>query len=64
VQGGIAGNLIDRWVRHSVVDFLDFHLGGMHWPAFNIADSAICIGVTLLVLWSFIGARRQTPSKA
>ncbi|MGI6355285.1 MAG: signal peptidase II [Lentisphaeria bacterium] len=64
VQGGIAGNLIDRWVRHSVVDFLDFHLGGMHWPAFNIADSAICVGVTLLVLWSFIGARRQTPSKA
>ena len=60
-QGGIVGNLIDRWARQSVVDFLDFHLRGMHWPAFNIADSAICVGVTLLVLWSFIGARRPAP---
>jgi len=64
VQGGIVGNLIDRWARQSVVDFLDFHLGGLHWPAFNIADSAICVGVTLLVLWSFIGARRPAPPEA
>ena len=64
VQGGIAGNLIDRWARQSVVDFLDFHVHGMHWPAFNIADSAICVGVTLLVLWSFFGARRPAPPEA
>ncbi len=50
VTGGIIGNLYDRMVIHYVVDFLDFHLGFYRWPAFNIADSSILIGV-LLFIW-------------
>ena len=49
VIGGAIGNLIDRILYGAVVDFLDFHLSGMHWPAFNVADSIILIGVLLLV---------------
>ncbi len=50
ILGGAIGNLIDRLVHGHVIDFLDFHLGGWHWPAFNIADSAITIGALLFVL--------------
>lgn len=50
ILGGIVGNSIDRVIRHSVVDFLDFYVKSNHWPAFNVADSAICIGVCLLIL--------------
>ena len=50
VVGGAIGNVIDR-VRHgAVVDFLDFHVAGYHWPAFNVADSAITVGVVFLIL--------------
>lgn len=51
ILGGAVGNIIDR-LRHNgtVVDFLDFYWGNAHWPAFNVADSAICIGVALLIL--------------
>ncbi len=50
IQGGALGNVIDR-VRHGyVIDFIDFHVAGWHWPAFNVADSAICIGAGLLLL--------------
>ncbi len=48
VIGGAVGNIIDRMRFKAVADFLDFHVGNWHWPAFNIADSAICIGVALL----------------
>lgn len=48
VLGGAMGNLIDRVRLGFVVDFLDFHAGAYHWPAFNIADSAICVGVILM----------------
>ena len=48
VIGGAIGNIIDRLRFGAVVDFLDFHLGDWHWPAFNVADSAICVGVVLL----------------
>ena len=50
ILGGAAGNIIDRFLYGAVVDFLDFYVGNYHWPAFNVADSAICIGVTLLLL--------------
>ena len=50
ILGGAIGNLIDRLVHGHVIDFLDFHLGGWHWPAFNVADSAITIGALLFVL--------------
>ncbi len=50
ILGGAVGNLIDRIRLGEVIDFLDFHLGLYHWPAFNIADSAISIGAVLLIL--------------
>ncbi|WP_284155299.1 signal peptidase II [Sulfuricystis multivorans] len=57
ILGGAIGNLIDRLRFAAVVDFLDFHVAGWHWPAFNLADSAITIGVILL-LWQQL---RHTP---
>lgn len=53
VAGGL-GNLYDRIIHGGVFDFLDFHIGEYHWPAFNLADSLICIGVFLLILEDFI----------
>jgi signal peptidase II len=50
IVGGALGNLIDRIRFGAVIDFLDFHIGGAHWPAFNVADSFICIGAVLIVL--------------
>jgi signal peptidase II len=50
VIGGAVGNVIDRLRLGAVVDFLDFHAGSLHWPAFNLADSAICIGVAAMLL--------------
>ncbi|MDX1484651.1 MAG: signal peptidase II [Alphaproteobacteria bacterium] len=54
VIGGAIGNVIDRLYYGAVADFLDFHLGDWHWPAFNIADSAIVVGVAILMLDAFI----------
>lgn len=50
VLGGAVGNLIDRLYYGMVVDFLDVHAGPYHWPAFNVADSAISVGVSLMIL--------------
>ena len=50
IIGGAVGNVIDRIRLGAVVDFLDFHIGTWHWPAFNVADSAICIGVAVMLL--------------
>lgn len=50
ILGGAVGNLIDRLVYGHVIDFLDFHIGNLHWPAFNVADSAITMGAALFVL--------------
>jgi signal peptidase II len=50
IFGGAIGNLIDRVRFGAVVDFVDVHWRGWHWPAFNVADSAITVGVTLLAL--------------
>ena len=49
VLGGAIGNIIDRFTYGSVVDFLDFYIGDYHWPAFNIADSAIFMGIMVVV---------------
>ncbi len=54
IVGGAVGNVIDRIRYGAVVDFLDFHLGGYHWPAFNVADSAICIGVAAMLFESLL----------
>ena len=53
VIGGALGNIIDRILRGAVADFFDFHVMGYHWPAFNLADSAITIGVAMLLYDSF-----------
>ena len=50
ILGGAVGNLIDRVLYGHVIDFLDFHIGTLHWPAFNVADSAITVGAALFVL--------------
>lgn len=50
VVGGAVGNLIDRVLTGRVVDFIDLYVGDWHWPAFNVADSAITLGVVLLLL--------------
>ncbi len=47
IFGGAIGNLIDRFRFGKVVDFLDFYIGYYHWPAFNVADSAICVGMAV-----------------
>lgn len=49
IIGGATGNLIDRGFYGAVTDFLDFYIQNYHWPAFNIADSAICVGVVILI---------------
>ena len=53
ILGGALGNLYDRILLGHVVDFLDFYMGNYHWPAFNIADTAIVIGAALMILESF-----------
>ena len=61
ICGGAAGNLLDRIRFGHVVDFLDFYVSRWHWPAFNIADSSICVGAGLLLLHSL---RRSAPGPA
>jgi signal peptidase II len=58
LAAGIVGNLIDRLVKGSVVDFLHFYIREYAWPSFNVADSCICIAAGLLILSSF---RKQRP---
>ena len=60
ILGGAIGNVIDRLRFDAVVDFLDFHLAGYHWPAFNVADSAITVGVVLM-LWHQFRLGKETP---
>ena len=58
ILGGAVGNVIDRILHGYVVDFLDFHWSGMHFPAFNIADSGITIGAACLILDEILRVRR------
>lgn len=50
ILGGAIGNVIDRLLYGHVIDFLDFYVPGWHFPAFNVADSAICVGATLFII--------------
>lgn len=62
VAGGAIGNTIDRLRFGGVVDFLDFHFGGWHWYAFNLADSAVVVGVGLLVLDGLFQSHRGSKT--
>lgn len=62
IAGGAIGNLIDRIQFGFVVDFLDLFMGGHHFPAFNIADSAITVGVTLFIFKNLVLERHQTSA--
>lgn len=62
IIGGALGNVIDRIRFGAVADFLDFHLAGYHWPAFNLADSAITVGAVILVFDSLFAARVSTKN--
>ncbi|WP_299514429.1 signal peptidase II, partial [uncultured Limnohabitans sp.] len=58
ILGGAIGNVIDRLLHGYVVDFLDFYWGTWHFPAFNVADSAISVGAALLILDEILRVRR------
>jgi signal peptidase II len=58
VLGGALGNLVDRVRFRQVIDFIDLHWGAYHWPAFNLADCAITVGVALIVLEAFLWRSR------
>ncbi len=60
IIGGALGNVVDRVRFGAVIDFLDFHVAGWHWPAFNVADAAITIGVVLLLFENLFG-RAESP---
>lgn len=60
--GGAIGNLIDRIRLGMVVDFLDFHAFGWHWPAFNVADSAVVVGASLLLLQGLVFDKEKRQS--
>jgi signal peptidase II len=57
IIGGAIGNVVDRLRLGAVVDFLDVHAGLWHWPSFNVADSAICVGVGLMLIDGLLGRR-------
>jgi len=62
--GGAIGNLVDRLRLGYVVDYLDLYVGQYHWPTFNLADSAVTIGASLLALGMIRGQRAQAPRRA
>ena len=64
IFSGAIGNLIDRSLHGEVIDFVDFFIEGYHFPAFNIADSCITIGVTLMVIDLFCDGSRSDSSKS
>ena len=64
VVGGAVGNLIDRISSGAVTDFIDVYVGPHHWPSFNVADSAISIGIVLMAIDSFRPRPREAPAAA
>ncbi len=59
IIGGALGNVVDRILYGAVVDFLDFHINDLHWPAFNIADSFVFIGVVVLCVYSMFFEKKN-----
>lgn len=59
IGGGAVGNLIDRAISGDVVDFIDVYIGSYHWPAFNIADSAISLGVVMILFLTFFQPKEE-----
>jgi len=57
VLGGALGNLIDRVLYGNVVDFIDFFIGSFHWPAFNVADSSLTVGIAIIVIRHLLGKK-------
>ena len=64
ILSGAVGNLIDRVRFGEVIDFIDVYIGSHHWPAFNVADSAISVGAVILLLEMFRGTKRQNDSNS
>lgn len=62
IIGGAVGNVVDRILYGHVVDFLDFYIASWHWPAFNLADSAIVLGVTLFIWHSFFSGKPESST--
>ncbi|MBS1196230.1 MAG: lipoprotein signal peptidase [Proteobacteria bacterium] len=62
VMGGAIGNVIDRFAYGAVVDFLDFHWAGWHFPAFNVADSAITVGAALMIIEQLMAGRAKNQA--
>ena len=62
INGGALSNVTDRLRHGGVTDFLDFHYAGWHWPSFNLADTAICVGVGLLLLDAFLERHPEEAS--
>lgn len=63
IVGGAIGNVIDRVRLGAVFDFLDFHINGSHWPAFNAADSFICIGAVIIILHALFTGSKSAEEK-
>ena len=59
IASGALGNLIDRIRFGAVIDFLDFYVGSYHWPAFNVADSSICVGVAILFVMNILEIKKE-----
>ncbi len=64
VLGGAVGNLVDRLLLRGVTDFLDVYVGAHHWPAFNVADSGVTVGIVLMLAHSFGPQVRRRPGAA
>ncbi len=64
ILGGAVGNLMDRIAAGSVTDFIDAYVGTYHWHTFNVADSAITIGICLMAVEIFVGGRKPVPAES
>ena len=64
VLGGAVGNLVDRILLRAVTDFLDVYVGTHHWPAFNVADSGVTVGIVLMLVHSFVPSLGNRTTEA